>query len=63
MTWIYLQLVPKEKLVWARSELKYEKSKGIHTYHPCKCERDKCRMNKCVKCWEEEIVRLEGEKK
>ena len=38
---------------WIVSEIKYEKSKGVHTYHQCECDRGKCRSIMCVKCWKE----------
>ncbi len=59
MTWKYLDLKGKEKLGWAKSELRHEQAKGIHTYHQCECGRQACRTNKCVLCWKEEIENLQ----
>ena len=59
MTWIYLKLKGKKKLEWAKSELRYEQHKGVHTIHQCKCGRSGCRSNMCILCWEEEIRKLE----
>jgi len=61
MTYIYLTLKGKEKIDWAKSELRHELHKGVHTYHQCECGRKACRTNKCVLCWTEEIKRLEDE--
>lgn len=58
MGWIYLELKGKAKLDWAKSELRHEEHKGIHTFHQCECGRRGCRSNKCVLCWKEEIARL-----
>ena len=38
---------------WLRSELEYEKHKGVHTYHQCYCIVNWCRANYCVQCLEE----------
>ena len=60
MTWTYLTLKGKEKLVWAESELRYEECKGVHTYHQCDCGRQLCRRNMCILCWNEEIEKLKN---
>lgn len=62
MTWQYLQLQGEQKILWAESELRMEKQEGIHTVHLCKCKRQRCRKNKCVVCWQEEIRKLKKEK-
>ncbi len=55
MTWVYETLEGRDKLIWAKSELRYELTEGVHTFHMCKCGRKGCRANMCVLCWEEEI--------
>ena len=37
---------------WIDSEIKYESSLGVHTYHTCKyCNRNSTRAIMCVDCW------------
>jgi len=44
---------------WIESCIKYEKHKGIHTYHECECHRGLCRSNMCVDCWKEYLFLLD----
>lgn len=42
--------------------IKYELSKGTHTFTMCKCGRHGCRTNKCWECYLDEMFynRLDG---
>ena len=40
---------------WIKSEIAYEKHKGVHTYHQCPCGRNATRSGKCWECLEEEL--------
>ena len=33
--------------LWIESEIRYEESPGIHTYHQCECGRMKARSGMC----------------
>jgi len=45
---------------WIESEIRYEKSLGVHTYHMCDCGKNSCRSIMCAECWQK---RLEEVKK
>lgn len=40
---------------WIKSEIEYENSPGMHTYHYCDCGRRGCRSVMCSLCWEEAL--------
>ena len=42
-----------------KNQIKYESAPGEHTFSMCKCGRQGCRGSKCLKCWEEELEKLE----
>ena len=55
--------MPGNKNKWLRrsaleSMIAYEKHKGTHTYHQCKCDRNATRSGKCWQCLEEELERI-----
>ena len=43
---------------YIKSEIAYEKHKGVHTYHMCPCGRNQTRSGKCWECLEEELQSL-----
>lgn len=47
---------------WIKSEIKYERAPGVHTYHMCKCGRKGTRSGKCDLCWEEILEELRCQK-
>ncbi len=42
---------------WIVSEIIYETSMGVHTYHKCECGRGSCRSFLCAECWKELLRR------
>lgn len=57
-----LEEIPQHKRThrWIKSEIAYERAKGIHTYHMCKCGRQGTRGGRCALCWEEALEELEA---
>jgi hypothetical protein len=51
--------MPERTKEWIISMIAYEKHKGIHTYHLCKCGRNNTRAGKCWQCLEEELKEME----
>jgi len=43
---------------YIKSQIVYEKHKGVHTYHACPCGRHATRSGKCWECLEEELTKL-----
>ena len=50
----------ESKIKWLKSVIKYEKHKGIHTYHMCSyCEENRTRAGRCYKCLEDDLEEVE----
>jgi len=45
----------KDTIMDLESRIKYEKHKGVHTYHNCPCGRNSTRAGTCWECLEEEL--------
>lgn len=61
MTFLRLSDLPKGQrtLKWIASYIAYEAHDGIHTFHPCPCERGAwCRSARCLACWADVLSEL-----
>lgn len=58
-----LKDIPEHKRTrrWILSEIQYEESPGVHTYHNCKCGRMRTRAGRCAKCWKDCLEELRNE--